>query len=126
LAVTDGTPAESEAVVEEDVFKEAMIEYENEAPQKYKTGVDPSKKHTITELGKTIDDAVDKYQAKDKKGVWGKIRNAFSKLGEGQEAMEGWLGLLPDQSEYFSVICGGLKLIIGVRHKVSKTVAVFC
>jgi len=94
-----------------------MIEYEAGAREKFKTGVDPAKKHTMEELWNVIDTAVDNYQSKEKNGVWGKIRLAFRKLGENGKAFEGWLGLLPEESEYFSVVCGGLKLIIGVSWR---------
>lgn len=99
---------------EEDRFREAMEFYEKNAKTKYKTGVDLSSAHSVEQLWKIIDTEVEKYLAKDKKGAWGKIRHAFRKLGDGSEAVKGWLGLIPSESHYLSIVCGGLKLIIQV------------
>ncbi|OIW24490.1 hypothetical protein CONLIGDRAFT_648639 [Coniochaeta ligniaria NRRL 30616] len=104
-----------DVLAEEEQFKEAMREYEDTAEPKYKTGIDPDAEHSVTQLWKVIDDEVAKYHSKDKKGLWGKIRLAFRKLGDGNQAVQGWLGLLPTESHYLSVVCGGLKLIIHVR-----------
>ena len=101
--------------VEEARFKDIMREYETTAKPKYKTGFDPDGKHSVAELWKVIDDAVDKYQSKDVEGVWGRIRLAFRKLGDKDKAIEGWLGLLPQESQYLSVVCGGLKLVLHVN-----------
>lgn len=40
-------------------------------------------------------------------------RWAFRKLGEHAEDFNPWLDLLPDD-KYFSIACGGLKIILGV------------
>ncbi|RAH59521.1 hypothetical protein BO85DRAFT_485994 [Aspergillus piperis CBS 112811] len=66
--------------------------------------------------------AVDQVAAKYKnseaeKGVWNQIRNAFRKLGDHENAINGWLGLLPSESNYLSVVCGGLKFIL---HAVAR------
>jgi hypothetical protein len=106
--------SDHDAKAEEHRFKAAMQEYERTAQDKYKTGIDPNSEHTMEQLWAMIDEVVGKYENKDTKGHWGKIRLGFRKLGEGSEAIKGWLGLLPDQSEYLSVVCGGLKLIITV------------
>ena len=79
------------------------------------TGVDLSEKHTMSGVWDVLDQALDRYRNKDIQGSWGRIRNAFRKLGEHSGAVEGWLGLLPKESHYLSVVCGGFKLILTVR-----------
>lgn len=108
------TSIEGTVRAEEDRFRAAMKAYEEAAPTKYKIGVDLSSTHSVEQLWKIMDSEVEKYHAKDKKGVWGKIRHAFRKLGDGSEAVKGWLGLIPSESHYLSIVCGGLKLIIQV------------
>ncbi|PON29541.1 hypothetical protein TGAM01_v201790 [Trichoderma gamsii] len=95
---------------EEDAFKKAMKEYESTA--KYKTGINPDSEHTMKELESVVAEAIEKHCAKDKRGFWGKIGHACKILGESKDDIEGWLGLLPSESQYFSVVCGGLKLIL--------------
>ncbi|KAJ9149747.1 hypothetical protein NKR23_g4164 [Pleurostoma richardsiae] len=48
---------------------------------------------------------------KDPRGTWGRIRRAFRRVGNTKSVLEPWMQLLPSQSEYFSILCGGLKLI---------------
>ncbi|KAL1878293.1 hypothetical protein Daus18300_002211 [Diaporthe australafricana] len=97
-----------------------MREYENDAKQKYKTGVDVDDAHSVDQLWQVIDNAIEDYTSKDRDGVWGKIRMGFRKLGDGSEAMQGWLGLLPTESEYMSVVCGGLKLILKAASQLRR------
>lgn len=91
-----------------------MEEYEKSAEPKYKTNINPKDTHTMKDVWAIVDAAVEKYKVEDVKGFWGKIRKAFRKLGENNEVVDGWLGLLPTESNYLSVLCGGLKLILGV------------
>jgi hypothetical protein len=71
----------------------------------------------MAELWTVIDHTLKDYSLEDKRSkVWSRIHLAFRKLGDGQGAFEGWLGLLPTQSQYMSVVCGGLKLIIKVSR----------
>ncbi|OAL21622.1 hypothetical protein AYO22_08018 [Fonsecaea multimorphosa] len=96
----------------EALFKNAMREYEASVKKKYRTGINPDDKHSMDQLWAVIDEAIDHYETEATKGFWGKIRLSFRKLGENGKAIEGWLGLLPSESEYMSVVCGGLKLLI--------------
>lgn len=99
---------------EESRFKHAMKYYEDTAKEKYKTGVNVDDTHSIQQLWQVIDDVTNNYTSPNQNGRWGKIRMVFKKIGEGSEAIQGWLGLLPDESEYLSIVCGGLKLILKV------------
>jgi hypothetical protein len=60
-----------------------------------------------------IDQGIREYKGDDH-GIWQNMRKGFYKLSETQEAIDSWLKLLPDSSEYFSLLCGGLKLILKV------------
>ena len=93
-----------------------MRQYEREAKKKYRTGMDPDKTHTITQLESAIAKSIEKHDDEEAKGYWGRINIAFRKLGGKKEDINGWLGLLPSESQYFSVICGGFKLIIEVSR----------
>jgi hypothetical protein len=99
---------------QEDAFKAAMREYENMAKKKYKTGIDPDSEHTVGQLESVVSEAISRHQDADSKGAWGKINLACRKLSEGKDSIEGWLGLLPTENNYLSVVCGGLKLILKV------------
>ena len=59
-----------------------------------------------------MDEASEAYN--DASGFWRKIRIGLRRFGKTNKAFGAWAGLLPSQSEYFSIICGGFKLILGV------------
>lgn len=100
---------------EEDRFKQALKDYEATAKDKYKTGIDIEKVHSMAELWAMIDDLA--QRRKDKKGLWRKIRFAFRKLGENEKPITGWLGLVPSENNYLSLFCGGLQMILKVFPK---------
>jgi hypothetical protein len=54
-----------------------------------------------------------KYIA-DAKGAKGIIRKFFRLTGDHSSTITSWVGLLPSD-QYFSIMCGGLKLILGVH-----------
>ncbi|KAK0642941.1 hypothetical protein B0T16DRAFT_174338 [Cercophora newfieldiana] len=123
-ALREGARRETQTTLEADAaeeqFKAAMREYEATSKPKYKTGVDPDSEHGVQDLWDAIDEATEKYQVSDTKGAWGKVRVAFRKLGDNKQAAEGWLGLLPHESHYLSVVCGGLKLVIHAAARMRK------
>ena len=96
-------------------FIEATIKYQNSIAAKdpkYKPAIDWDHSHTWEEVIEEIDRAATLHY--EPSGVWGKIRKAFRSVGNRHSVFQPWLHFLPAQSPYFSVICGGLKLILGV------------
>ena len=70
--------------------------------------------HNINDVIAAIEEAKMSYDERTRKSFLAPIRKAFRTLGENQGACKAWLELLPGDSEYFSIVCGGLKLILGV------------
>lgn len=90
-----------------------MQEYELADSKGHKKRSLPSSDlHTWRDVLAEVDDASKQYNEPD--GVWGKVRKAFRKSGDKAVSSSAWLVLLPASSEYFSILCGGLTLIIGV------------
>jgi len=69
--------------------------------------------HSWDEVIRAARDAESQYLAEAKRGVDGNIRRFFRTMGNHAPSVTPWLQLLPDD-KYFSVLCGGLKLILGV------------
>ena len=69
--------------------------------------------HTWEEVMEKASQAEEVYQdkAKGKKGIF---RRSWRKVGDAGPAINPWLELLPD-GDYSSILCGGLKLVFGVR-----------
>jgi hypothetical protein len=59
-----------------------------------------------------VNEASELYQ--NVPGAWGKIRKALRRFGKNNAVFTAWAEVLPSQSQYFSILCGGLKLIFGV------------
>lgn len=49
-------------------------------------------------------------------GVSGFVYKNLRKFGDNSETFQSWLKLLPTESHYLSVLCGGLTLILGVSR----------
>jgi len=96
-------------------FRQAIANYQAlTAGSKYNTSLDLNQLHTWEEVLESVNDASERYN--DVSGCWGKIRKGFRKFGVNNQVFQAWAELLPSQSQYFSILCGGLKLIFGVCH----------
>ncbi|OJD18718.1 hypothetical protein AJ78_01255 [Emergomyces pasteurianus Ep9510] len=97
-------------------FKAAMDAYEiTTAGSKFQTDVTAKSVHTWDEVLKEVKKASDDYD--DVSGFWGKIRKGLRSFGKNNKAFEAWASLLPAQSQYFSLLCGGFKLILGAAAR---------
>ncbi|KAI9704611.1 MAG: hypothetical protein M1820_005524 [Bogoriella megaspora] len=93
-------------------FKLAMSKYEAAASKsKYKTNITITSSYSWQDVLSEANAAM--VRDSDSSDLWGKIRRALRGLGKNNSALTAWTRLLPSDSEYFSVLCGGLKLIIG-------------
>ena len=94
-------------------FASAMEDYEKVADAKYKTNISTGALHTWEEVLEELNQAASQH--KEGSFLWKKIRRGLQKFGDSNKVFDAWLGLLPTQSNYCSLICGGLKLILKVR-----------
>ena len=109
-------------------FQCLLQDYEKTSAIKYKTGINLDDLHDWEQVLAQVDRAASAY--KDKSGLWSTVRRTMKKFGENHHAFDAWLNLLPTQSQYCSLLCGGLKLIINaaarfteVRESVFKALA---
>ena len=103
-----------DAASEERLFRLAIETYEEiTKDSKYKTNIVSSATHTWEEVLAEVNTASERYN--DVSGYWGKIRKGLRSFGNNNQVFDVWAGLLPTQSNYFSILCGGLKLIFSVR-----------
>ncbi|KAF2705208.1 hypothetical protein K504DRAFT_515057 [Pleomassaria siparia CBS 279.74] len=97
-------------------FAQAMKEYENALDTKAKKKlVLGTSLHTWEEVLTEVDTASTEYH--DPSGRLGKIRKAFRSIGNKAGPASAWFGLLPSESEYLSIVCGGLKLMVGAASR---------
>ncbi|KAM7222207.1 hypothetical protein V8F06_002479 [Rhypophila decipiens] len=96
-------------------FQLAMEAYETTVGSKFKTEVTDKPIHTWEDVLAEVDRAQSIYS--DASGAWGKIQKGLRRFGSNAKAFEAWAGLLPAETEYTSVLCGGLKLIFGAAAR---------
>ncbi|MCJ1395787.1 hypothetical protein MMC18_008673 [Xylographa bjoerkii] len=85
--------------IEEQSFRRAIEEYQKSLGPNQKSTINFKETHTMAQVWDVFDSAEQKYRVEDTQGFWGGMRRAFRKLGDHNKAIEGWLGLLPDESE---------------------------
>ena len=104
-----------EAEHESDRFRCLVRNYEETAGLKYRTSIDLSDVHTWDQVLAEVNRVASRYKVTPT--FWSKVRRGLKKFGENHEAFDAWLGLLPTQSNYCSIICGGLKLVISAAFR---------
>ncbi|KAH8822019.1 hypothetical protein F5884DRAFT_769740 [Xylogone sp. PMI_703] len=108
-----------DAESEKERFRLALESYEKTtAGSKFKTDLAIGSAHTWEEVLVEVNNASDNYESAS--GSWGKIRKAFRRFGKNNKAFTAWSTLLPSESEYFSILCGGVKLIIGAAARLHE------
>lgn len=102
-------------------FAEVLQTFEDDLPSKYKTRFNLYGKHSWSEVIEEASIAEMKYRKKgDRESPFGKVRGCFRSLQKKAPMLEGWLVLLPDKSEYTSLICGGFKIILRAAARMDK------
>ena len=103
-----------DAASEKRLFQAAIEQYEDTTKDSnYKTNIMSDATHTWEDVLAEVNAASQRYN--DVSGFWGKIRKGLRSFGANNQVFDAWAGLLPTQSNYLSVLCGGLKLIFSVR-----------
>ena len=78
--------------------------------------VDPSADYSWSDVLSAQESFSQEREIETTKGVKGFVYKQVRKLGENSETFQSWLKLLPTESHYLSVLCGGLTLILGVSR----------
>ena len=95
-------------------FAKALQEYEENVDPKLRTGFELQNTYTWDDVLDQVEIARNEYTGIRKEGYKKSIRHGLRKFSTAAPAIEGWLKLLPNDSIYGSVLCGGIKLILGV------------
>ena len=96
-------------------FQDLLKDYEKTSAAKHKTGINLDGLHSWEEVLIQVDNAARSY--KDPSSLWSKVRRGMKKFGENHQAFDAWMNLLPTQSQYCSIICGALKLVINAAAR---------
>lgn len=109
------TPVDEKALFDsQQALSDALQQYERDAEPKFKTGLDLKETHTWEEVMNKVDTARDEYNGVGKEGYLNSIHNGLRNFHTAAPAIEAWLKLLPSNSIYGSVLCGGITMILEV------------
>lgn len=102
-------------------FAEVLRSFEESLPDNLKTRFNLQAKHTWSEVISEAQFAEIKYNRRaDKESPFGRVRGFFRILRSNSPAIQGWLDLLPTDSMYGSLICGGLKVILRAATRMDE------
>ncbi|KAK4651589.1 hypothetical protein QC762_602270 [Podospora pseudocomata] len=97
-------------------FQLAIADYEKlTSGPKFGSGITTKPSFTWEDVLEEAQRAADTYS--EASGMWNKIRKGLCSFGRNAKAFDAWASLLPSQSEYLSVLCGGLKFILGAAAR---------
>ncbi|KAK3175058.1 hypothetical protein OEA41_002304 [Lepraria neglecta] len=93
-------------------FLRELQQYVEGADPRYRTRVNLMDKHTWSDVMAEVEIARDEYKGVGKNGIMKSIRNGWGNFSTAAPAIEAWLQLLPNNTLYGSVLCGGLTIIM--------------
>lgn len=101
-------------------FLQALQDYQDNVKSKYKVKMDLSlaSVHHWTDVLQAIESL--RAVRDQRKSFWAAVQRKLHWFGEHSSVFQQWSGLLPTQSNYFSVLCGGLKLIFMAAERLKK------
>ncbi|KAI0478289.1 hypothetical protein F4859DRAFT_479278 [Xylaria cf. heliscus] len=125
LVSSQSTNAISTNGSEEDVhcqqFADALKSFEESLPDNLRTGFNLKTKYTWADVIREAEVAEMKYNKKiNKESPFGRVRGFFRILRSNSPAVINWLDLLPTESMYGSLICGGLKVILRAATRMDE------
>ena len=95
-------------------FADALEQFQQGVKPKYKSQIDLQATHTWSEVMKQADEARSKYTGVGQQGVIKRINHGLKSFQTAAPAIQAWLKLLPSNTTYGSIICGGLTVILEV------------
>ncbi|KAF2269173.1 hypothetical protein CC78DRAFT_612638 [Lojkania enalia] len=126
LSEADIIPCYTSATLRRKKFVEAMEKLEASLPEKQRTNLVIHSAHSWEDVFKIAKSAEDAYYAKaDKSSAKSWIRSCFRAFQQHSVVLENWIGIIPTQETWASVLCGGLKLILTAMtrmHEVRETI----
>jgi hypothetical protein len=94
-------------------FQNALLAFESALPPKHKTHFSPTSLHTWDEVIAEAKIAEIAYTKRGSREThFGRVRGYLRILQRNTARLDGWIDLVPSQSTYTSVICGGFKMVL--------------
>ncbi|KAF2855695.1 hypothetical protein T440DRAFT_161170 [Plenodomus tracheiphilus IPT5] len=93
-------------------FRNAVAAFERDAKPEYKVGIDLTITRSIGDVISAVEKAQKEYELKAERGRFSPFRKVLRKIGDHHKSYQSYLTLAPSQSAYFSLVCGGVVLLL--------------
>ena len=105
-----------DAEVQKQAFIKTVDGYNADARRHGTASHDIRARHTWDDVLSMQHRLSEERDVKNSKGLRGFLHKGLHRVGDKSESFQAWLKLLPTQSHYLSVLCGGLTLLLGVCY----------
>jgi len=95
-------------------FIETVGSYNRVAGDHGSMDMDINAEHTWDKVLAVQQEFSQMREVETSRGVAGMFRKTMRRFGDNSESFQAWLTLLPTDSHYLSVLCGGLTLVLKV------------
>ncbi len=109
-----------QAEIQKRAFITTVKRYNADAKESGSMQMDPSAHYTWSDVLSAQQTFSRERENGTSRGIKGLVYKKLRKFGDDSETFQSWLKLLPTESQYLSVLCGGLKLILGAAQKMSE------
>lgn len=112
----------TEAEIQKRTFIATVNKYNAVAKESGSTQMDTNADYTWDDVLSAQESFSQERENETSRGVKGFAYKHLRRFGDNSETFQAWLNLLPTDSHYLSVLCGGLTLVLGVsrlRHVIA-------
>ena len=105
-----------EAEIQKRSFVATVNKYNAAAKESGSMQMDTNAIHDWSDVLSAQENFSQERESVTSRGVKGFVHRRLRNLEDNSKTFQSWLKLLPTESHYLSVLCGGLMLILGVSH----------
>ncbi|KAH9882004.1 hypothetical protein J1614_001175 [Plenodomus biglobosus] len=93
-------------------FRNAVAAFERDVKPEFRVEIDLTTSRSMNDIVSAVEEAQKAYEMKAEKGMFAPFRKALRKIGDHNKTYQSFLALAPSQSTYFSLVCGGVVLLL--------------
>lgn len=109
-----------QAEIQKREFIATVNKYNTVAKQSGSMQMDTSADYTWNDVLSAQESFSQERENVTSRGIKGIMYKQLRRFGDNSETFQSWLKLLPTESHYLSVLCGGLTLILGAAQQMSE------
>ncbi|CBX93863.1 hypothetical protein LEMA_P035370.1 [Plenodomus lingam JN3] len=101
-------------------FRNAVAAFQQDVKPEYRVGINLSESRSMDDIVSAVKEAQKAYELKAEKGMFAPFRKVLRKIGDHHKTYQSFIALAPSQSTYFSLVCGGVVLLLEAAGKMRE------